>query len=186
MNIASTESTVAASAERRELRAAEMPDDRRVDEHVERLGRERAERGDARSRKISPVVRRAEAQGVESSRERVAPAGLDGPTDRTTREPDDWASRLDHDLVDVDVQRPGEREQDAVGDLVRGDRVEALVHRVGLPPGPRSKRTSENSVSTSPASTVVILIGRPSRSSRSAYEKPRTANFDAMYEAPCG
>ncbi len=48
------------------------------------------------------------------------------------------------------------------------------------------KRTIENSDSTSPASTVVTLIGRPSRSSRNAYTKPRTANFEAMYEAPFG
>ena len=32
--------------ERRELRRPEVPDDRRVDEHVQRLGGQRAERGD--------------------------------------------------------------------------------------------------------------------------------------------
>jgi len=42
------------------------------------------------------------------------------------------------------------------------------------------KRTSENSVSTSPASTVVTRIGLPRRSSLIAYEKPRTAYFEAM------
>ena len=45
-------------------------------------------------------------------------------------------------------------------------------------PSPR-KRTMENSDSTSPGSTSVSRIGRPSRSSRRAYVKPRTANFDA-------
>src|SRR3954451_908881 len=40
------------------------------------------------------------------------------------------------------------------------------------------KRTSEKSVCTSPGSTVQMWIGRPSRSSRSAYVNPRTANFD--------
>ena len=41
------------------------------------------------------------------------------------------------------------------------------------------KRTIENSVRAIPGSTVVMRIGRPSRSSRSAYVKPRSANFAA-------
>ena len=48
---------------------------------------------------------------------------------------------------------------------------------VAVSSSPR-KRTREKSVSTSPGSTVVMWIGRPSRSSRSAYVKPRTANFE--------
>ena len=40
------------------------------------------------------------------------------------------------------------------------------------------KRTREKSVATSPGSTVVIRTGLPSRSSRSAYVNPRTANFE--------
>src|SRR5204863_5434282 len=46
------------------------------------------------------------------------------------------------------------------------------------------KRTREKFVSTRPGSTVVRWIGRPSRSSRSAYVNPRTANFDVTYRAP--
>ena len=38
---------------------------------------------------------------------------------------------LDHHLVDVHVQRASEREQDAVGDVVRGQRLDALVRRLG-------------------------------------------------------
>ena len=49
---------------------------------------------------------------------------------------------------------------------------------------PRVDGLPTDSLSTSPASTVVIRIGRPSKSSRSAYTKPRTANFDATYDAP--
>ena len=44
-------------------------------------------------------------------------------------------------------------------------------------PSPR-KRTREKFVSTRPGSTVMIRSGFPSMSSRSAYVKPRTANFD--------
>src|SRR5689334_1067041 len=39
-------------------------------------------------------------------------------------------------------------------------------------------RTSEKSVCTRPGSTVQMWIGRPSRSSRSAYVNPRTANLE--------
>ena len=42
------------------------------------------------------------------------------------------------------------------------------------------KRTREKFVSTRPGSTVITRIGLPSRSSRNAYVKPRTANFDVM------
>src|SRR4029078_4694024 len=40
--------------------------------------------------------------------------------------------RLDHDLVDVDVQRTGEGEEDAVRHLFRRDRVDTVVDRVRL------------------------------------------------------
>ena len=42
------------------------------------------------------------------------------------------AQRLDHDLVEVDVERPGESEHHAVGHLVGRDRRHALVDGVGL------------------------------------------------------
>ena len=44
-------------AERRELRAAEVPDDRRVDEEVERLGRERAQRREREPDDLAVVLR---------------------------------------------------------------------------------------------------------------------------------
>ena len=44
------ESTVAAMASPAELLGAEAPDDRRVDEHVERLDRQRSERRQRRAR----------------------------------------------------------------------------------------------------------------------------------------
>src|SRR5262245_66673624 len=40
--------------------------------------------------------------------------------------------RLDHDLVDVHVQRTGDGEQHAVRDLIGRDRVDALVDRSRL------------------------------------------------------
>ena len=48
--------------ERRDLRAAEMPDDRRVREHVQRLGGEGAERGNGEPENLA-VVGGAEAHG---------------------------------------------------------------------------------------------------------------------------
>ena len=40
--------------------------------------------------------------------------------------------RLHDDLVDVHVRRPGQGEEDAVGDVVGHDRVDALVDRLRL------------------------------------------------------
>src|SRR5919106_1123159 len=40
--------------------------------------------------------------------------------------------RLDHQLVDVHVRRAGQREEDAVGDVVRGHRLDAAVDGGGL------------------------------------------------------
>ena len=53
-------STSAGGAERRELRGAEVADDRRVDEHVGRLCGERPEREDGEAKDLA-VVRRAPA-----------------------------------------------------------------------------------------------------------------------------
>ena len=49
-------SAAAATAERRQLRPAEMADDRRVDEEVERLGRERAQRRDGELEDLAVVL----------------------------------------------------------------------------------------------------------------------------------
>ena len=65
------------------------------------------------------------------------------------------------------MRRPGEREHDAVGDLVGGDRVDALVDGVGRLLVAAEADDGELRLDE-PASTVVIRIGRPSRSSRSA------------------
>src|SRR4051795_5391746 len=42
------------------------------------------------------------------------------------------SKRLDDELVDVDVRRPGEHEDDAFGDVLGAKRVEALVRRLRL------------------------------------------------------
>ena len=67
---------------------------------------------------------------------------------------------------------------DALGDVVRGQGSTPSYVFFARSTSPR-KRTMENSDSTSPGSASVSQIGRPSRSSRRAYVKPRTANFDA-------
>ena len=82
-----------------------MPDDRGVDQDVERLGGERAERR-KREPKDLAVVRRAETHQLLRRAANHARAARLG-------------DRLDHDLVEVDVWRPRQREENAVGDLVR-------------------------------------------------------------------
>ena len=85
-----------------------MTDDRGVDEDVERLRCERSERRQREAEDLA-VVRRAEPQD-------------DGLTLRlggTTCDAGRLRHRLDHDLVEVHVRRPREREEHAVGDLVR-------------------------------------------------------------------
>jgi len=52
--------------QRRELRRAEVPDDRRVDEQVQRLGRERAERRQGEPQDLA-VVGGAAQQGADST-----------------------------------------------------------------------------------------------------------------------
>src|SRR3954470_3997386 len=42
------------------------------------------------------------------------------------------SKRLDDELVDVDVRRPGEHEDDAFGDVLGAERVKALVRRLRL------------------------------------------------------
>ncbi len=70
--------------------------------------------------------RSSEMQNVDPSRivsKRLAFAAHDPAAARL-------GERLDHDLVDVHVQRAREREEDAVGDVVRGQRLDALVRRL--------------------------------------------------------
>jgi hypothetical protein len=85
--------------------------------------------------------------------------------------------RLDHDLVEVHVRGPRQCEHHAVGDLVRGDRVEALVHPVG------------GILVAAEADNGELGLDEPRvdrRDTDRPTEKPRTANFEAIYEAPPG
>ena len=77
--------------------------------------------------------------------------------------------RLDDDLVHVHVQRPRQREEDAVGDVLRRQRLDALVHGRRLLLVALEADERELGPPVSPGAIAVIRIGRPSRSSRSAW-----------------
>ena len=70
------------------------------------------------------------------------------------------------------MQRAGEGEEDALRDLLRRDRVEPLVDGVGLRPVAAEPYERE------------LALDETGVDRRDAY--PRTSNFDAMYDAPCG
>ena len=72
--------------------------------------------------------RSSQMQNVEPSRIVSANAVL-VPQDAA---PARLGERLDDDLVHVHVQRPREREEDAVGDVLGRQRLDALVHGLRL------------------------------------------------------
>ena len=85
--------------ERRELDRPEVPDDRRVDEQVQRLGRERAERGDRKTADLAIVGRSQHAADStirpwvrsatrRSSARARSPCSLAAPLAGCTKEPD--------------------------------------------------------------------------------------------------
>ena len=106
----------AAGREQERRRAADSEDESReeagvVREEPARLG------GD-----VPAVVADAEGRSFED-REHYERAAHDPAAARL-------GEGLDHHLVDVHVQRPREREEDAVRDVVRGQRLDALVRRL--------------------------------------------------------
>ena len=72
---------------------------------------------------VAALVAEAEGRSLEDREHQPTLAAHD-PAAARLRE------GLDHHLVDVHVQRPREREEDAVGDVVRRERLDALVRRL--------------------------------------------------------
>ena len=129
-----------------------------------------------RAADVAELVADAEGRALED-RERHDAASLP----RMMRAPLDCASALTtiSSTFTCGGRVTAKRTQSAMSSGVT--RLDALVD--GVAPSPRRPEADDREVGLDePGVDGRERIGRPSRSSRSAYVKPRTANFEAKYE----